>query len=334
MRCRLIGLFLAVLVPALAVGQGGAVADRVVTRGKDGKLTTLTGEVKEAANGVQVLAGGKTTVYTPAELVRIDYAELPGVAKLDMQKAQAFEDGRDPARAAAEFADLVKKAGTNDRARRYAQFREAVWAAKVADGKAGDEFAADAAKAAAKLEAVARGTKKGWDCWPAGRLAARLYGELGDFAKVASLYAELAAAELPKELKAEAKLDEVAAHLRAGHKDQAATALAQADKELLPDRRAVLAAAVAGDVAKLQAAVDAAKEPAAKAVGYNLLADALLAAGKPRDALWARLWVDAVYTQSADERVLAVRKLADQFAAQGDADRAEQFRGRLREVRQ
>ena len=134
-------------------------------------------------------------------------------------------------------------------------------------------------------------------------------------------------------LKAEAKLDEVAAHLRAGQKGPASAALSQADQELLPDRRAVLAAALAGDVTKLQSAVDAAKDPTAKAVGYNLLADALLAAGKPRDALWARLWVDAVYNQAPDERVLAVRKLADQFAAQGDADRAEQFRQRLRDVR-
>ena len=325
-------LFLLLAVPAVA--QQPAAADRVVFRDKDGKLTTLTAEVKESSAGVQILVGGKLKEsLSPAAVARIDYAELPGLSKLDLQKAQAFEDGRDPAKAAAEFADLGKKAGTNDRARRYAQFREGVWAAKVADAKSGDEFAADAAKAAAKLEAVARATKKSWDCWPAGRLAARLYGELGDFPKAASLFADLAAADLPKELKAEARLEEVAAHLRAGQKDRAAVALGQADKELLPDRRAVLTAAVAGDLAKLQTAIDAAKDPAAKAVGHNLLADLLLAAGKPREALWARLWVDAVYTQADGERVLAVRKLADQFAAQGDADRAEQFRGRLKEVR-
>lgn len=327
-------LFLALLLPALAVGQTQPVADRVTFRGKDGKLTTLTGEVKESVGGVQVIIGGQVKqALTPAEVVRIDPTDLPGLNRLDLQKAQTFEDGRDPARAAAEFAELAKKAGTSERARRYALFREAVWEAKVADGKAPDEFPAAAAKAAGKLEAVARGTKRGWECWPAGRLAARLHVELGDFPKAAAVYADLAAADLPKELRAEARLDEAAAHLRAGQKGQASAALSQADPELLPDRRAVLAAAVAGDVAKLQAAVDTAKDPAAKAVGYNLLADALLAAGKPRDALWARLWVDAVYNQTVEERVLAVRRLADQFAAQGDADRAEQFRQRLREVR-
>jgi hypothetical protein len=334
---RQTALFLFALLPALAVGQGGPVADRVVYRGKDGKPVTAAGEVKESAAGVQLLVGGKVReTLSPADVVRIDPTELPGLSKLDLQKAQALEDGRDPAKAAAEFADLAKKAGTNEKAKRYAQFREAVWAAKVADGKPADEFAAAAKVAAAKLEAVARAGKKGWECWPAARTAARLHGELGDFPKAAAVFAELAAAELPKELRAEARLDEAAAHMRAKAKDKATAALGKLDKELpagLAERVPVLRAAVAGDVAKLQAAVDAAKEPATKAVGYNLLADALLAAGKPRDALWALLWVDAVYNQDADERVLAVRKLADQFAAQGDADRAEQFRGRLREVR-
>ena len=325
-------LFLLLVAPVAA--QPPASADRVVYRGKDGKLTTVTAELKESVAGVQVLVGGKLKeALSPADVVRIDYSDLPGVAKLDLQKAQAFEDAKDAGKAQAEFADLLKKVGTNDRARRYAQFREAVWSAKVADAKAGDEFAADAAKAAAKLDAVARATKKGWDCWPAGRLAARLYGELNDFPKAAAVFADLAGSELPKELKAEARLEEVAAHLRAGAKDKAAVALDQADKEQLADRRAVLAAAVAGDAGKLQTAIDAAKDPAAKAVGHNLLADILQAAGKPREALWARLWVDAVYTQAGDERVLAVRKLADQFAAQGEADRAEQFRGRLKDVR-
>lgn len=325
-------LFLLFLAPVVA--QPPATADRIVYRGKDGKLTTVTAELKESVGGVQVLVGGKVKeVLSPADVVRIDYTGLPGVGPLDLQKAQAFEDGRDAGKAAAEFADLVKKAGTNDRARRYAQFREGFWAAKVADGKGIEEFPAEAAKAAAKLEAVARAAKKGWECWPAGRLAARLYGELNEFPKAAAVFADLAAADLPKELKAEARLEEAAAHLRAGAKDKAKIALDQADKDQLPDRRAVLAAALAGDPAKLQAAIDAAKDPLAKAVGQNFLADLLLAAGKPRDALWARLWVDAVYTQAADERVLAVRKLADQFAAQGEADRAEQFRGRLKDVR-
>lgn len=327
-------LFLALLLPALAVGQAQPVADRVTFHAKDGKLTTLTGEVKEAISGVQVIIGGQVKQsLTPAEVVRIDPTDLPGLNRLELQKAQTYEDGRDPVRAAAEFAELARKAGTNERARRYALFREAVWEAKVADSKGRDEFPAAAARAVGKLEVVARGTRRGWECWPAGRLAARLHLELGEFSKAAALYADLAAAELPSELKAEAKLDEAVAYLRAGQKGQVTAALSQANPELLADRRAVLTAAISGNIAKLQAAIDTAKDPVAKAVGYNLLADALLAAGKPRDALWARLWVDAVYNQSPEERVMAVRRLADQFAASGDTERAEQFRSRLREVR-
>jgi len=85
--------------------------------------------------------------------------------------------------------------------------------------------------------------------------------------------------------------------------------------------------------AKLQAAIDAAKDPVAKGVGYAALGELHLANGQPRDAMWAYLWVDVVYNQERDDQVLAVALLAQLFDLMGDKDRAEQFREKLPRIR-
>jgi hypothetical protein len=173
--------------------------------------------------------------------------------------------------------------------------------------------------------------------------------ELGDFAKAAVLLGELAGVpDLPRDLKYDARLAEAAALIRAGQAAKAEGELSQlaADKDLpvgpLKDRATVLQAAAraqgkrtADEAAKLRSAVDAVKDPSAKAVGYNFLGDAYLALGNPREAMWSYLWVDAVFNQDVDERVLAVGKLPEVFERLGGAekDKAAQFRERLPRVR-
>jgi hypothetical protein len=347
-------LFLLLLAPA-AVAQPASV-DRVVYRGKDGKLVTTDAEVKESVAGVQLLVAGKPKdALSPADIVRIDYGTLPGLAKADLSAVQAFEDGRDPAKAAAAFAALAKKAGpqAGEKTRRYLAFREAVWAVKAADTKTGDEFAAEAKPAADKLAGVFRASKKGWEAWPAARTAARVYAELDDFDAAAKLLAELAAVpDLPADLRADAKLAEAANQIRGRRSLEAEGTLARlAADPALPasakDKLAVLTAAARvplpkpgeptsgqrpAQLAELQKAVDAAG-PGAKAVGYGLLGEACLANGLVRDAMWAFLWVDTVHNQEADERVLAVRRLAAVFDRQGEKERADQFREKLPRVR-
>jgi len=89
-------------------------------------------------------------------------------------------------------------------------------------------------------------------------------------------------------------------------------------------------------VAKLRDAVEAAKDPIAKAVGYNFLGDAYAAMKQSRDAQWSYLWVDTVFNQDVDERVIACRKLIEIFDLGSDEaskERTVQFRDKLPRVR-
>lgn len=288
-------------------------------------------------------------------MVRIDYGSLPGLTKADLSTVQVFEDGRDPAKAAAAFGALLKKAGpqAGEKTRRYLAFREAVWAAKAADAKTGDEFAAEAKPAADRLAGVFRSAKKSWEAWPAARAAARLYAEVDDFESAAKVFGELAAVpDLPADLRADARLAEAAALVRgrrsleadgllaklaadpslpAGAKDKLAVVTAAA-RVPLPKPGEPASGAKPGQLAELQKAVDAAG-PGAKAVGYGLLGEAYLAHGQTREAMWAFLWVDTVYNREPDERVLAVRRLVTVFDKQGEKERADQFREKLPRVR-
>lgn len=325
-----------------ALGQPGAL-DKVHYRAADGKVVAVDAGIKESAAGVQLLTGSRALI-APADMIRIDYGDPKGVAKADQFAAITLEDGRDPAKARDAYADLLKKAGAGapERTKRYLTFREAIWTGRAADAKTGNEFRAEAPKAAEKLVNFARANKKSWEVWPTARAAARLYTELGDHAKAAALLEELAAvAELPRDLRHEARLAEAGALIRAKQGPAAEGRLDQLEKDKdfpatgpARDRLAVLrAAAKAGDAAKLEEAVAKVKDPTAKAVGANFVGDAHRAAGKPRDAMWAYLWADVVFNQDRDEQVYAVGQLVGVFEKLGDKERAEQFRDRLPRVR-
>jgi hypothetical protein len=314
-----------------------------------GTVATVDAEIKESAAGVQLLTG-KKGVISPADVIRIDYGDVKGIAKGDHYAALAAEDGRDPAKAQSSYADLLKKAGPSapEKTRRYLAFREAVWSGRVADSKTGEEFRAEAPKAAEKLAAFARATKQSWEVWPTARAAARLYTELGEHAQAAALLGELASvADLPRELRFEARLAEATAILRSGQLPPAEVLLDQIEKDKefpatgpLQDRLTVLRAAAkalaeqSGTMVEgLEVAVAQVKDPVAKAIGSNFLGDVYAAAGRPRDAMWSYLWVDVVFNQDRDEQVYAVSQLVGVFEKLGDTERAGQFRERLPRVR-
>jgi hypothetical protein len=340
---------------APARGQSGA-ADKVTYYDRaDGKVVTTSAVTKESPAGVQLIVGGKVkALVSPADVVKLEPGDVKGVQLGEVLGARALEGGPDPAKAEAAFAALLKKAGPtpDPAARRYLTFREAYWAGQVANQKTGAAFRAEAPKAVAKLAAAGRLARKSWEVWPALRSAARLEMELGDYAKAAATLTELAGTPgLPADLRYEAKLAAAAAQVRAGQGSAAEGALDQlaADKSFpasgpLRDRLTVLRAAAkvpagggakptADQLAALEKAVNAAKDPVAKAVGYNFLGDGKLALGRTRDAMWDYLWVDVVYTRDRDEHLLADHRLAALFDRANDKDRAEQFREKLPRVR-
>ena len=350
----LLGLVSLTVLPS-AFGQAPSF-DKVTYRNADGKVVTDAGELKEFPGRVELLTNGKTKAILAPDILKVEPGSLAGVSAVETMTARGLEDNKDLGKPLAAYGDLVKKAGAAapERTRRFLASREANFAAKLADGKTGAEFDAEARRAVEKLSAVTALSRKSWEVWPAAKLTARLQAELGDFAKAAATLGSLAATpDLPKELRLEARLLEAGMSLRAAQWPalDGALDLLEKDKDLVAgpqrERLDVLKVAAAlrlpatppggppppENVARLQAAIDLAKSPVAKGIGYTALAELQLAHNQAREAMWAYLWVDVVYNQEHDDQVLAVRRLAQIFDLLGDKDRAEQFREKLTRVR-
>ncbi|MGL4423386.1 MAG: hypothetical protein ACRCZF_22200, partial [Gemmataceae bacterium] len=206
-----LGGLAAFTVSAPAPAQSGGGNDRIFfrDRAKDGQLNSATGELKESPAGVQVVAGGKVQkTIAPADVIRIEFSNLPGLPdtdRLSMNSAENREvkDLKDAVKTRADYAAMIKKSGTNEKTRRVLEYREAQWAAKVADYSAAADFEKAAREAIAQLQTFYRANPKTWEFWPAGATAARLQAELKDFSGAATTWAALAKnADLSSDLKA------------------------------------------------------------------------------------------------------------------------------------
>ncbi len=322
---------------ALPVPAQPAGGDRVTYRA-DGKVVTEAGEVQDSARGVELAVGGKGKSIPAQDIVRVEYGTLTGVAPAELAAARTLDDSSDAGKAQAAFADLVKKAAAApDRTRRHLAYREAAAALRALEGKTGADLAADLRPVADRLAAAATLARASWEGWPAARGAARLYAELGDFAKAAETCAQLAAAPgLSPAQRHDAQLSAAAFHYHGGRPAAAEVLLAAVEKDgdAGPDRdRLAVLRAAAGGAGQLRPAVEAARDPAAKAVGTALLGNALAAANQPREAMWEYLRVEVVYAADRDARVVALTRLAAAAEKQGNKERADQYRDKLSRVR-
>ncbi len=348
-------LLFATTVPAFAQGA----KDRVYFRDRaTGKEETADGDVVDTPGGVKVTNAGKERVISAADVLRVDYAALdPAPGRIAGLQAESKGGGD----AVKFYADAAKAVPANapEKVKRTVAFRDAYWAGEMADSKDDKEFAGEAKKAADKMAAFVKAYSKSWEQWQVGRAAARLYGELDDWAAADAVLKDLGSVpDAPPELKQDAKLARVGYMIRGGKYTDASGTLAEVEgdvKDGLKDRatmyrtalNALPAPADANDAAakqKLAAAVTAiekaiaaSKDPAARAVGYGVLGELQLAHRQFRAATWSFCWVDTVYTQDADERLFAVVRLSKIFAVTGDKDgeksRADQYRERLPKVR-
>ena len=271
-------------------------------------------------------------------------------------------EAKPPADALKFYTDTAKALpGTaTDRAKRTVAFREAYWTGVVAAGKSEAEFPAEAKKAADMMAKFVKANSKSWEQWPVGRAAARLYGELKDWAAADAVLKDLSGvADAPADLRLDVKLARIGYHIRAGKHTEAGGVLAEVNGDAalaggLKDRAGMYAIALkalpakadadpqakkeaADAVAALEKAIAATKDPAARSVGYGLIGEVQLAHRQFRPATWSFCTVDVVYPQDADERLFAVIRLVDIFGAtgdkEGDKSRADQFRERLPKVR-
>lgn len=344
--------FAAVALPP-AVGQGTGSTDRVRFRNpkKDFVEELVLGSVAESAGGLKVTLNNKSVVDIAApNVVFVEYGSLPGLDKVKLDLNSAENQGA-AAKAKELYAAEVKKNPTDAKTKRYLEFREAYWTAKLADGKIGKEFEADAPAAIAKLTGFAQeyAKKNAWEVWPASRIAARMNAELGKYSDAATIYSQLAKVEnLPAGLKWEARLAEVEMLVRGGNAlvsaplaDEIGKAAGFPASGSAAEKLAILKAAIkalsdkkakqkpAAEVKAIEDAISKTTDASVRAFGHNVLGELYLQLDLPREAMWELLRVEVVDNLDREEVIKAVWRLADAFQKQGDEGRARAYREKL-----
>lgn len=358
---------LALFLVAAALDTAGAARQsqnliQVVYRDRTGKDTsekTATGdELKLTPTGLQVLnKGSVVATVSPADIVRVDPGDVEKVernAVLDQLKLER-ERKWEPARV--NYEDMRKKAktaGAPAKTIQFLEFRLAYATGKAADDIEDDSFAGKADAAQKMLGDYLITYPGGWEVWPATRMRAWLLVQLDKPADAAEAWSKLAKAkDLPAALQQEAALNEIDCLIRGKRYNEANDRIAAwpktdtggpaRERVTIYERTAKAAGSlipgkgpdvpVAQFVKPVQDAVDAAKDPVAKAVGYNMLGELCMAAEKPREAMWSYLWVEVVYNQDRDEVAKAMVRLVKAFEAQQDEERTKTYRQKLRQYR-
>jgi hypothetical protein len=346
---RTLPLLVLFTLPGIALAQSGGLNKVVYVDKKTSRVKSEEGEVRESAAGVKLLLDGKEKLsLSPAEVVRVEYADLPGIGGEDRGMLASLETERDPVKARAGFGLLLAKA-TAERSRKYLAYRELQAATRVADMVGfGEEFKREAGKVADDWSTFLKNYPGGWEVWPVGLTRSRLLDDIGETTKAAeALDAITKTPGLPAALRVEAALARCEVMLRGGAAAGPAVDAVGRDPDLpadglLRERFLILQAWVGAPkpgesadstTAKLQAILDAARDPAARAAGFNAKGDLLLAHHRPKDARWEYLWVETVYSQNKEQHAHALRRLVEVFDTLGDKDRADQYREKWKKLR-
>jgi hypothetical protein len=345
---------LATLVLESRAGQPSSIPEKVVVRDKkDGSTKSHEGTLKFGAAGFQVVSPEKKVVVTfaPSDLVKFTPGELEGVERGLVLAQITLEDKKtkkDYTTAREGYVDMLKKSPTAPApSKRYLEFKIAQMSTKIADESADDEGWAALADAAAKAWANYLGEyKTSWEVWPATRAYTRLLAELTKYDEIARTWARTAkTAELPADLKLEAEMQEIDAQMRSkgfANAAEKADALGKAaapgsNKDKLDIYKTAANAAANGDYAGgikgVQERIDKTKDLGVRGVGYSMIGELYLLDNKPRDAMWAFLWVETVYNSDRDEAFKAMCRLSEVFKTQNDDDRLKAYREKIRRAR-
>jgi hypothetical protein len=341
---------LAAVLDATGRGQAGGGTDKLYYRDKkDNQVRNVEGELKLSPAGIQVVSGGKVVAtVAPADVVKVTPGDLPGLDRVrDVLPPLNLEDKREWDKARAIYVNLQKQnPNPADRTRRFLEYKVAVLSARIADeAREEDGWEARAKDAVGQLERFLTAYNTGWEVWGVGRTLARIQGELGNYPDAAATWSKLAKnPEAPPDLKQEAALHEIDAAVRGRRYADATARVAELSKTAVgaaKDRLTIYQAAADAlaksspleAVGPIEKVIADSKDPAVRATGYGMLGEAYLAAEKPREAMWAFLWVEVVYTQDRDEVLKAVSRLATVFKMQGDEERERAYREKLRKYR-
>jgi hypothetical protein len=344
-------LLVAAVLDSTGRGQAGAGTDKLYFRDKkDNQVRSAEGELKMSPAGIQVISAGKViATVAPSDVVKVTPGDLPGLDRLkDVLPPLGLEDKREWEKARAVYLNLQKQyPNPAERSRRFLEYKVAVLSARIADEtREEDGWDVKAKDAVGQLERFLAAYTSGWELWGVGRTLARIQGELGKYPDAAATWAKLAKnPETPPDLKLEATLQEIDAAVRGARYADAVSRAAELAKTATTgptkDRVAIYQAAADAlgksspldAIGPLEKAIADSKDPAVRATGYSMLGELYLAAGKPRDAMWAFLWVEVVYTHDRDEVLKAVARLATVFQMQGDEERVKAYREKLRKYR-
>jgi hypothetical protein len=343
-------LLLAAVLDSTGRGQAGGTDKLYYRDKKDNQVRNVEGELKMSPAGIQVISGGKVVAtVAPGDVVKVTPGDLPGLDRIkDVLPPLGLEDKREWEKARAVYLNLQKQyPNPAEKTRRFLDYKVAVLAARVADeAREEDGWDVKAKEAVGQLERFLTAYTTGWEVWGVGRTLARMQGELGKYPDAAATWSRLAKnPETPPDLKLEAQLQEIDAAVRGRRYPDAASRAAElaktANAGAAKDRVTIYQAAAdalgksspldaVGPIEKL---IADSKDPAVRATGYSMLGELYLAAEKPREAMWAFLWVEVVYTHDRDEVLKAVSRLVTVFQMQGDEERARAYREKLRKYR-
>jgi lipopolysaccharide biosynthesis regulator YciM len=278
-------------------------------------------------------------IYDVPATVRLE-SYRPGLTRERAAEAATHEGARkqDLEEALANYRRALEGLDHRPLARRHVQFKIGRLLALLAEGDPTQVGAAIKALADFKREHAAS-----WQITACAKLLAQLQLARGDSDAALKTYQELATVPaLPREISRECALLSARALLRGKQ-------LAEAEKQLrallqsvpsedpLVIRARICQAecrAAAGQFAEavrqLEGIITATADHDAKALAYNTLGDCYQLENRPRDALWAYLWVDVLYHHDHQEHARAITQLAKLFEALGDSARATQYRQRLK----
>lgn len=352
----LLALAAITLLVETSIGQPpAATPDKITVRNKDGTTKNYDGNLQFTPAGLQIVSPEKKAllVVAPGDILKVVPGEMPGIDRGVLLGLISTEDKKtkaDYTAARLGYQDMKKKAVTApERAKRFLDFKLAQLTNRIADETGRDEKWSDVAGEAAKgwTEFIAE-YKSGWEVWPAARSASRLYAEMNKFDDVARTWNRLTKKEvgLPADLLLEAQMQEIDANIRS--KTGAATAQVAADalekaapagtnKDKLAIYSLAAKAIAGGDAASgvkgIEEKINATKDATTRGVGYGMLGELYMAAGRPRDAMWAYMWVETVYNADKDEAFKAMCRLVEVFQAQMDDDRVRLYHDKLRRAR-
>ena len=320
------------VTPCLALGDQVTLTPDATTKGAIGGVFrgTVTSESPEK---VEIKLGNTVTTIPTSEVVSVEYDGHPA----------SLEQARDKeaAGALAEAVDLYKKAA-NDAGGKAFIVEDANFGAARATAELAQTDPGKVADAVNLLDSFARTYRTGRHVGPALESLATLQIALEKYPEADATLASIS--KLPGGDNRAASL-RIKLLTRSGKTDEAITAI---DKMIAanPDgsarkRDATLAKAEALASLKrypeaetlVRSVIQAAppEDAATQALAHNTLGDCLRAAGKPKEALYAYLHTDLLFSKEKDEHARALGQIAQLWREMKRLDRADEALERLKQ---